>query len=140
MKFRFTSVVTEDFSEIVRNVTVGMQNDFNESLSGFSFGNGIDQFTCVIVACVGESLKDKFREQHDKVGTYKHPFTKEKVRFMSVAIVFDSIELEGNTEEALTDMFGVALIKKLNSLPYTIPKGLDFEMFLREIETFICKS
>ncbi len=132
MKIRFTSISWEEVSELLSKVMVHLEKHINASFSDLSYGADVTQFTAVAIAVdsvVDSSQNEKFAKRHDKSGTYKHPLTGEKVKYISFSLTYCYEDLEGKGESELRKIFCADLFKRLDDPNIKIPKGFDYPGF-----------
>jgi hypothetical protein len=128
MRFRVTSVVSEDTGALLNEVTVRVEDWLNASLGDGNFGDSVDQFTIVAIS-VDDNAEENLRwaKTHNKTGKYKNPFTGEHVRFISSAVLLAPSTVIPKAPAALLSYFCASTIERLESRPERVPKGFDYE-------------
>lgn len=141
MKVVVTSISWQGVSEIVRSVTVAMENVLSRSFKELSYGAGIDQLTIVVIAASSEeSENERLRKGYNKVGRLRHPFTKEPIKVIGFAIPLNSDLLVKIDKPELGKLICQAVLEKIANPKLRIPKDFDYDSFSKRlsaaIETF----
>jgi hypothetical protein len=138
MKIRVTSVTSSEKNKLVRNATVALEDKLNPVFANSSYGGEIEQFTAVIVAVYSDPPENnQFCKDHNKIGSYKHPFTQEKVKFISFALPFDPEFVEPMTEYQIRVAICPALLNRLRNPGVKIPKQFDYARFAEDLQVLL---
>jgi hypothetical protein len=137
MKIRFTSIAWEEVSEQLSKVMVHLEKHFNTAFSDLSYGADVTQFTVVAIAVdsvMDSNQNEKFVKRHNKSGSYKHPLTGDKVKYISFALGYRHENLEGKDESELRRIFCTNLYNRMEAPFIKIPKGFDYQKFSSEMK------
>ena len=116
-------------SEIFRITTVKLEQQIPPLFADKSYGCEIERFVAGFVAMGSPEMNARNSKGDNKVGSYKDPFTGEKVKFMSFALPFDPKELVGKDQCQLEKLLCEALYHRLDAPNIKIPKDFDYETF-----------
>lgn len=141
MDIKVVSIAAESVAPMYRNVCATLEDTFRSVFSGLDFGGDVKEFIVAIVAVEEDpDANNKFCTPSNKVGRYKDWRTHEPVKFISIALPFDPVRIEGMTEVQVVRDFCNALIIRLENLGVKIPRGFKYSEFsskLREtLETY----
>jgi hypothetical protein len=142
MKICFSGIAWTDVGTVFSKFAVPLESEFNDTFSHFSYGGEVDQFIGVLVAVdsmVDATQNAKFLSKNNKSGSFKHLLTREKVKFISIAIPYQHEGLEGKTESQLMKIFCADLYKKLDNPEIKIPKGFDYKKFTEDMKNKLSK-
>ena len=127
MKFRVTSVGSQETGALLRDATVVVEDWLNASLSDGMFGEGLDQFTIVAISVDDEAEENiRWFNAHNKTGKFKSRFTGEPVCYISSAVLLPPSSVISKAPHALLSYFCSATIERLKSRPKRVPKGFDY--------------
>lgn len=133
MRIRFTSVVTEEISELIRLVTVELQEALKASLSKGTYEGGIEQFAAVIVAVGTQKENNEFVSKHNKLGSYKDFFSKKKIKYISYALPFNpeiliNMEIADLKSMFCSELLDLVLGEKIHKLD-----SINSESFIEDL-------
>lgn len=128
MRFRVTAVTCEETTGPLISASVKIEDWLNAALGDGNFGEGVDQFTLVIIS-VDESAEENSRwaNSHNKIGQVIHPFTGEKIRTISSAGLLSPSLISGQDPAAVLSCVTEGIVGRLASHPKRIPKGFDYD-------------
>ncbi len=139
MKIRCTSCALENVSDVISKATIPMEDEFDKVFSELSYGGEVDQFLAVAIAAGSLEDNQEYFKEHNRSGTYKHPITKEKVKFISFALPFTEEEMKGVNDKEFSKLFCNALKEKLDNPDVKITKGFDYDKFSLDMKAAIDK-
>lgn len=121
-----------------------MEDALNPAFASKTFGE-IGRFMLVIVAVDSDSSENnRFVTGHTKIGSYKHPITSERVKFISLAVPFDPMILEPASPARRRQLVSDALMERLDNPPVKIPNSFNYERFVHEmrlaLESYLKKN
>jgi hypothetical protein len=141
MRFRVTSVAGSEESACLNVVTVKLEDQLNAELGPLAFGSNIGQFTLVVVAVYNEpEQNEEWCKGHRKLATAKNPFTREAVRYLSVAVPLAPRKVMAAKGAALERLVASAAARVLAKRPSRLPAGLDFSLLSRSIKASLLRS
>jgi hypothetical protein len=127
MRFRVTSVASEETGPLLREATVKVEDWLNASLADGNFGEGVDQFTVVAISVDDEAEENMcWSSAHNRTGKFKNPFTGKPVRFISSAVLLPPSSVIPKAPAALLSYLCSATIERLKLRPTRVPKGFDY--------------
>jgi len=134
MKFKVTSIVGEDVSALLREVSVRLEDTFNEILGDGDFGDEIDELVLVAVSVFEEDAENlKWIKAHNRLGTYKDGKTRQSIKYLSLAIsILPSNLTKLKASEALS-LVCRSFKTKLKTRPPRLAKGLDFDRLSKAV-------
>lgn len=117
-----------------------LEKKIMSTMEGESFGGEIHEF--IVVTVVDNPLmpikdKDSFLNNYHRVGRYKHPVTKESVKYISIVLFFDRENLESLSKEAMCTVLAGALIFRLENIDLKIPRKFDYDNFFKKIQLIL---
>ncbi len=126
MRFKITSHVG-DVNHNLFTVMSTLQEWLNAALSDGDFGDGIEQFTFIIVSVVDDiSENEKWAKTHNRLGRYKDHFTSELVRYISISVELSPSSIASTELNNLYYLVSNAITNRLLSRPKRLPKNFDF--------------
>jgi hypothetical protein len=127
MRFRITSVTSEETGALFREITVKFEDWLNAALGDSEFGEGVDQFTIIFISVDDQKDQNtRWASAHNKLGKYKDRFSGESVRYLSVAVEILPSEILGKSPLEYFSCAAVAAINCLKIRHKRIPKGFDY--------------
>ena len=137
MHITITSDSTEDVSLKLREILVNFENLLNKNLESKSYGK-IDRFMVVAVAVTSDIVEDNLISKgHSKIGSYRHPISLVRTRFISVALTFDPKVIMFSTADQLFKNLSLSLMRKLDNICVRIPKGFKYSEFSADMRAVI---
>jgi len=111
-----------------------MEDWLNRALSDASFGEGLDQFTLVIVSVDDEpGSDDRWVRANTRVLRFVDPFTSSPVRSLSVAAPLPPRVVLSARPDRLFAIVAEAIVAALAKRPARLPRGLDYDRCKRAI-------
>lgn len=135
MHIKISSVASSETIVPLNNFYVPLEKSLNARFSSESFGK-LDWFMLVIVAVYDEEERNKpLCEKHNKSGSFADPLTKQRHRYMSVAMQIPASKVLSLDEAELQVELCDRLASELLSTSVKVPKGFEFERFVAEAKT-----
>ena len=129
MYIRITCVTDEKAGQIINEILVAMQEAFNIFFPDRNYGD-LEQFTVVVVAVDSDTAEnDKFLKGFNKIGSFKNPFTQNKVKYIGFGIPFDPMAIEKMVDDQFKIALCDALLNRLDNPALKIPKNFDYNRF-----------
>jgi hypothetical protein len=134
MKIVFTSMIWQEVSEIVRCVTVQLEDELIPVFSAKNYGANIDEFIGLFVAMGPPTENEEYSKKDNKVGTYKCPLTGDKVKYLSFALPFHPSELVEKSADEIKRLFCNALYERLDQPNVKMPKSFEYGRFVADFK------
>ena len=133
MHLTVTSVATNETFMALNRFCNAVEAAINPSLAQENYGP-IERFMLVIVA-VEEVPEEnlKFCAKHNKAGAYSHPFTKDKVKYFSLAVPFNPKDVVSVSTNNLWKSLIAEMIRVVANPVVKIPKGFDYERLAKKL-------
>lgn len=133
MHIRITSVSWEEIGERLGNASVALEDRLNPLLASRNYGE-IERFMAVIVAVDSDPIENnRLATGYNKVGTYTHPTTGKRVKYISLALPFDPVVIKSAGSEQLLQLIVEALLNALENNSVKIPKSFHYSEFVKEM-------
>lgn len=131
MDVRITSVASSDVGQKISDVTVPLEESLRDKVKKeLSEMEGIGQFMVVVVAVDSDpAINEGFCKGYHKVGSYTHPITGKRTKFIGFALNLDPQDVSCYPHDALKKAICTEIIKHLNNNDLKIPKKFDYQKF-----------
>jgi hypothetical protein len=127
MQFRVTSVAAEESAPALREATVKLERWLNASLHDGEFGEGLDQFSIVVISVEDDpSQNESWLKAQEKSGKAMQPFTGEPIRYLSVAVEVLPHEVRTKGPRELLVLVSARAKDRLATRPKRVPRGVDY--------------
>jgi len=127
IRFRFTSVATEQTSEVLAKASTRLEDWLNAAIGDADFGGGVDQFVLVAVSVDDDHEENlRFASAHDKSGRYTNPFTGERTSYVSKAVLLAPSAVIGKPPAAVLAALSASAVAALALRPSRLPKDFDY--------------
>lgn len=136
MEVRWTCDTSPEVGSLLGRATIELQEALTPLFRERSYGGGVDQLVVMVVSVDSDPSENiKICERHNKVGSYKHPITSERVKYIGLALSFDPASIEGETDDQVRRLLCTALIGRLQEPGLKIPKAFDYERFSDDVSS-----
>ena len=136
MRFRITSVTSEETGALFREITVKFEDWLNAVLGDGDLGEGLEQFTIVFISVDDQKNQNsRLASAHNKLGRYKDRFSGESVRYLSVAVEIVPPEILGKSLPNFFSYAALAAIECLSIRPKRGPKDFNYLRCAASIST-----
>ena len=133
MHLTVTCVATDETVMALNRFSNTIETAINPSLAQVSYGT-IGRFMLVIVSVEEDAEENlRFCEKHNKSGAYTHPFTKEKVKYFSLAVPFNPKEIVSLAEDNLRKRLISEMIEVMAKPAVKVPKGFDYDGLAKKL-------
>ncbi len=126
MKIQFTGKVEKSVPYFHLEVSNTLSKFLTGYLDGRTYGD-IDQVTFIAVA-LDEDLTDIEARcvRLTKFTSITHPFSKEKIKTLVVALPFTAAELVAMSMSTMNGAYCESMLKRLETIRVKIPKNVDY--------------
>jgi hypothetical protein len=127
MRFRVTSITSEQSGDAIAAVTVTLEKWLNGALADGAFGGTLEQLTFVVVSVDDDVLEnERWVKTHEKLATHHHPITGETTRYLSLAVQLAPSLVANSQYRILLAEVSQRAIERLSVRPKRVPRGFDF--------------
>lgn len=138
MRIKISSIVSEPLAGVFRDVTNSLERALQPAFEDKLYGADVGQFSTFAVAVdADKTISQRFCEKYDKVGRYKHPITKDWIKYISFALSFDPDKIRSSNERTITEGLCAALLQRLNDPQLKLPKAFEYEIFAADLRIAI---
>lgn len=142
MKITLSSTAWEDVGKTFSDMSASLKTELSASFSEAFYGADVAEFQAVLIAvdsAVCSNQNEKFAKDANRSGSFKHPLTGERIKYISFAIEYRHEDLEGKDEFALRKTFCTDLFKRLDIPAIKIPTGFDYPKFALDMKKALKK-
>lgn len=134
MKIKITSVVSEETLVPLNNFYTRLEDALNDCFEKKPYGP-LDLFSFTIVSVYdADDENEKIAKGHNKSGRFTDPFTKEKVKYFSIAVPYNVNKVLSLSDTELRRDLCAVMIHGLENTSVKIPKGFDFDGFSNDVK------
>lgn len=138
MKFGFSVISSSEVSELLGDVSNVLEMEM-ASLSELSeWGDVFDSFVIGLIAVEAGAGNDGFVKRNHRTGRFTHPITKEKVKYLSIALAYDPEAIKHLDVATMRHLVVLDLFERLENINIKIPKEFDFQKLVLMLKKVLC--